>query len=124
MEPNRFKIIFVAIIGISLALMAIIVYCNRKKGVNVEDIKFQLKIGLSFLGVIVLSFWFTNISVISKLLITAVSFGIGLLYFLLADFIGMQVRKAFGIETEGDYERSAQKKGCPRKKTNNLPKRD
>lgn len=102
MEPEKFKIVFVIILTLSLIIMGFLIFYYKKKRKNIEDNKFQLKIGFLFLGIIVAVFWFANISVKTKLIITLVSFGVGLFSFLFIDRVGRIIRKAFGIETKGD----------------------
>lgn len=102
MEPEKFKIVFIAILILSLIAMAFLIIYYKKRGTDIEDNKFQLKIGFLFLSIVVSVFWFADIAFKTKVLITLISFGFGLFSFLFIDRIGRKIRKAFGIETKGD----------------------
>jgi O-antigen/teichoic acid export membrane protein len=102
MEPEKFKIVFAITLILSLIIMASIIFFYKKKGKNIEDNKFQLKIGALFLSIVVAVFWFANISLKTKLIITLVSFGVGLFTFLFIDRVGRKIRKVLGVETKGD----------------------
>lgn len=109
MEPDKFKIVFVITLILLLIIMTSIIFYYKKKGKNIEDNKFQLKIGALFLSIVIAVFWFANISLKTKLIITLVSFGVGLFTFLFTDIVGRRVRKVLGIETKGDKIRNTKK---------------
>ena len=68
MEPEKFKIVFITILILSLIVMAFLIIYYKKRGADIEDNKFQLKIGFLFLSIVVSVFWFAGITIKTKII--------------------------------------------------------
>ena len=104
---EQFKIIFITIVAITVIAVIGLIIHYKKKGINVEDNTFQLRIGLGGLAVVLSTFWLVgDITIVAKLKITGVGFAVGLLNFFAVDRAGRKLRKYLKIETEWDKERN------------------
>ena len=119
LNSEQFKTIFVIVVVLSVITVCLLLIYFKKKGVNIEDSRFQLKIGLSFLTIIIAVFWFIeNLSLLNKISITAGAFIVGLGTYFFVDRVGRKLRKSLNIETRANKNRK-QKDEETKKKSGN-----
>ncbi len=100
MEPEKFKLLFIVTLILSFILYIIIVVYKKNKGENAKDASFQLKSSFLIICIIASCFWFDNIDLKTKIIITTVAFGFGLLEFFFFKVINKNPNENSNIEID------------------------
>ncbi len=79
MEYEKFKLFLVAVLVLITVFYFVLIYYYKKKGKNILDTNFQLKIEFLFVTIIATVFWLSNLGLEGKIIITFIGLGIWLI---------------------------------------------